>query len=116
MVPFDDYFVSPGQDMYRENILKADELLVEVHILAPAPGTKQAWEKLKNREVYDFTVVSVAAAFAVENDVWQDGRIVLGGVAPIPYRATVVENHSGAGISEAAFAKLRPSSALLRGP
>src|SRR3990170_2910563 len=92
MVPFDDYFVGPRQDILNENVLKPDELLVEVFIPTPAPGTKQAWSKLKNREVYDFAIVSVAAAFAVQNDTWVDGRIVLGGVAPVPYRATPIEN------------------------
>jgi len=92
MVPFDNYFTGPREDVLRENILKPEELLVEVFIPAPAPGTKQAWMKLKNRQVYDFAVVAVAAAFTVANDTWQDGRIVLGGVAPVPYRATPIEN------------------------
>ena len=91
MVPFDSYFVGPRQDILNESVLKPEELLVEVFIPAPAPGTKQAWSKLKNREVYDFAIVSVAAAFAVQNDTWVDGRIVLGGVAPVPYRATAIE-------------------------
>src|SRR3989338_12336 len=92
MVPFDNYFVGPRQDILNESVLKPEELLVEVFIPTPAPGTKQAWSKLKNREVYDFAIVSVAAAFAVQNDTWVDGRIVLGGVAPVPYRATAIEN------------------------
>jgi len=92
VVPFDNYFIGPREDVLRENILKPNELVVEVFIPTPAPGTKQSWMKLKNRQVYDFAVVSVAAAFTVENDTWKDGRIVLGGVSPVPYRATVVEN------------------------
>src|SRR3990167_5410992 len=36
--------------------------------------------------------VAVAAAFQVANDTWTDGRVVLGGVAPVHYRATVIEN------------------------
>ena len=91
-VPFDSYFTSPRENVLRENVLKDDELLVEIFVPAPAPGTKQAWTKLKNREVYDFAVVSVAAVFMASEDTWQDGRIVLGGVAPVPYRAQVVEN------------------------
>jgi xanthine dehydrogenase YagS FAD-binding subunit len=91
-VPFDTYFTSPREDVLRENVLKPEELLVEVFVPAPATGTKQAWTKLKNREVYDFAVVSVAAVFTVAGETWQDGRIVLGGVAPVPYRAQVVEN------------------------
>ena len=92
MVPFNQYFISPRVDVLRENILKPNELLTEVFIPTPAPGTKQAWMKLKNRQVYDFAVVSVAAAFTTQGDNWADGRIVLGGVAPVPYRATVIEN------------------------
>ena len=91
VVPFDDYFISPRVDVLRENILKPNELLTEVFIPTPAPGTKQAWTKLKNRQVYDFAIVSVAAAFTTQNDTWADGRIVLGGVSPVPYRATVIE-------------------------
>ena len=91
-VPFDEFFIGPRVDVLRENVLKPTELLVEVFIPTPAPGTKQAWAKLKNRQVYDFAVVSVAAAFTVDNGAWKDGRLVLGGVAPVPYRATVVEN------------------------
>lgn len=91
-IPFDSYFTGPREDVLRENVLKPDELLVNVFVPAPPPGTRQAWTKLKNREVYDFAVVSVAAAFTAAGDTWQDGRIVLGGVAPVPYRAAVVEN------------------------
>jgi len=92
MVAFDNYFIGPREDILRENILKPEEIVTEVFIPTPAAGTKQAWMKLKNRQVYDFAIVSVAAAFVVQNDTWQDGRVVLGGVAPVPYRATVVEN------------------------
>lgn len=91
-IPFDDYFIGPGEDILRENVLQTNELMTEVFIPAPAQGTKQAWAKLKNRQVYDFAIVSVAAAFTEANGTWTDGRIVLGGVAPVPYRATVVEN------------------------
>jgi len=91
-VPFDSYFISPREDVLRENVLKPEELLVDVFVPAPAPDAKQAWTKLKDRQVYDFAIVSVAAVFTVEGETWQDGRIVLGGVAPVPYRAQVVEN------------------------
>ncbi len=90
-IPFDSYFIGPREDVLRENLLKADELLVNVTIPALAPNTKTAWNKLKDRQVYDFALVSVAAVVTQENGVWKDGRIVLGGVAPVPYRAKVVE-------------------------
>lgn len=89
-VPFDEYFVGPREDVMRENVLQSNELLVNVQVPA-ADNTRMAWIKVKDRQVYDFAVASVAVAFTEENGVWQDGRIVLGGVAPVPYRATVVE-------------------------
>ena len=43
------------------------------------------------REVWDFALCSVAAMVTVQNGVVSDARIVLGGVAPIPYRALKAE-------------------------
>jgi xanthine dehydrogenase YagS FAD-binding subunit len=91
-VQFDSYFVGPREDVLRETVLKKDEFMTHVEIPNPAAGTKFAWTKLKDRQVYDFAVVSVAAAFTVEGGNWKDGRITLGGVSPVPYRAKVVED------------------------
>ena len=91
-VPFDSYFVGPREDVLRETVLKKDEFMTYVEIPNPAAGTKFGWSKLKDRQVYDFAVVSVAAAFTVEGGNWKDGRITLGGVSPVPYRAKVVED------------------------
>jgi len=92
MVPFDNYFIGPREDVLRETVLKPDELMTEVTIPNPAAGTRQAWTKLKDRQVYDFAIVSVAVSFQESGGVWQDGRVVLGGVAPVPYRAKVIED------------------------
>jgi xanthine dehydrogenase YagS FAD-binding subunit len=91
-VAFDDYFHGPREDVLTETVLKPNEVLTEVFVPASAAGMKMAWNKLKDRQVYDFAVVSVAAAFTLDGGNWKDGRITLGGVAPVPYRATVVEN------------------------
>jgi len=91
-VPFDQYFHGPREDVLTENVLKPNEVMTEVFIPTPAAGTKMAWIKLKDRQVYDFAVVAVAAVFTVNGGNWADGRITLGGVAPVPYRAQVVED------------------------
>ncbi len=92
VVPFDSYFIGPREDVLRENVLKSNELLVNVEIPRLASNTRTAWFKLKDRLTYDFAVVSVAAVVTQENGVWKDGRIVLGGVSPVPWRAKVVED------------------------
>jgi xanthine dehydrogenase YagS FAD-binding subunit len=92
-VPFDQYFHGPREDVLTENVLKPNEVMTEVVVPTPAAGSKMAWNKLKDRQVYDFAVVSAAAIFTVDGSGnWQDGRITLGGVAPVPYRAQVVED------------------------
>jgi xanthine dehydrogenase YagS FAD-binding subunit len=91
-VNFDDYFHGPREDVLTENVLKSNEVMTEVFVPTPAAGAKMAWNKLKDRQVYDFALVSVAAVFTLDGGNWKDGRITLGGVSPVPYRATVVEN------------------------
>src|SRR3977135_3065063 len=91
-IAFDNYFHGPREDVLTETVLKPNELMTEISVPTPAAGTKMAWTKLKDRQVYDFAVVSVAVAFTVDGaGKWTDGRVVLGGVAPVPYRAAVVE-------------------------
>src|SRR5579859_1693106 len=91
-VKFDDYFHGPREDVLTENVLKSNEVMTEVFVPTPAAGSKMAWNKLKDRQVYDFALVSVAAIFTLDGGNWKDGRITLGGVSPVPYRATVVED------------------------
>src|SRR5437870_9811624 len=91
-VAFDAYFHGPRVDVLRENVLKKDEFMTHVEIPNPASGTKMAWNKLKDRQVYDFALTSVAVAFTMDGNNWKDGRITLGGVSPVPYRAKVVED------------------------
>ena len=91
-ISFDEYFTGPRVDVLRENILKPGEFMTHVTIPTPAGGTKFGYTKQKDRQVYDFALTSVAVAFTLDGGNWKDGRITLGGVAPVPYRATVVEN------------------------
>ena len=108
---FDDYFIGPRQDVLRENILQPNELMVDVQVPTPAANTKMAWLKLKDRQVYDFALTSVAVVATIEGGAWQDGRIVLGGVAPVPWRAEVVEKAlAGKDVKSAA----KSAAALIR--
>src|SRR5581483_11418995 len=92
-VAFDQYFHGPREDVLTENVLKPNEIMTQVQVPKPPAGTKMAWTKIKDRQVYDFAMASVAVAFTVDgNGAWQDGRVVLGGVSPVPYRASVVED------------------------
>src|SRR5438094_5164412 len=91
-VSFDEYFTGPRVDVLRENILKPGEFMTHITIPNPPGGVKFGWSKLKDRQVYDFALTSVAVAFTMDGNNWKDGRITLGGVSPVPYRAKVVED------------------------
>jgi xanthine dehydrogenase YagS FAD-binding subunit len=85
-VPLESFFTDlPG------NALGADEILTEIQVPAPKPNTKSTYLKFRERNAIDFAIVSVGCALTVEGGVCKDVRIVLGGVAPTPLRATAAE-------------------------
>lgn len=90
-VPLEKFFVSPRQDPRRENILLPNEILTEIEVPNAPAGSKAIYIKEMVREIWDFALCSVAAMVTVKDGVVQDARIVLGGVAPIPYRAAKAE-------------------------
>lgn len=90
-VPLDKFFVTPRQDVRRENVLLPNEILTDIEVPSAPAGSKAIYVKEMVREIWDFALCSVAAMVTVQNGVVQDARIVLGGVAPIPYRALKAE-------------------------
>jgi xanthine dehydrogenase YagS FAD-binding subunit len=91
VVPMDRFFVLPKVDPSRENVLRADEILAGLDIPNAPRGAKAVYVKEMVREVWDFALCSVAAMVTMQNGAVQDARIVLGGVAPVPYRALMAE-------------------------
>ena len=85
-MPSSDFFVRPERDVSRENILEPNELLVEVELPPSPPGARSRYAKIMDREAWTHAVVSVAAVLSIEEQICNDARIVLGGVAPIPWR------------------------------
>lgn len=86
-----DFFVLPKQNAARENVLAEDELLVSIHLPAPRPGQRSAYHKEMDREAWTHAVVSAAVVLEMDKDVCRSARIVLGGVAPIPWRVPDAE-------------------------
>jgi xanthine dehydrogenase YagS FAD-binding subunit len=90
-VPIEKFFVTPRQDPTRENILTPDEILAAIEVPSAPAGSRAVYVKEMVREVWDFALCSVAAMVTLRNGVVSEARIVLGGVAPIPYRALKAE-------------------------
>jgi xanthine dehydrogenase YagS FAD-binding subunit len=72
--------------------LETDEIVTEIQVPKPAAGTRMTFNKMRQRKAMDFAIVSVASAIALSDGRVADARIILGGVSPMPYRATKVEN------------------------
>src|SRR5436190_19621388 len=90
-VLMEKFFVTPRENVLRENVLLPNEILTAIDVPAAPAGAKAIYIKEMVREVWDFALCSVAAMVTVQNGVVQDARIVLGGVAPLPYRALKAE-------------------------
>ncbi len=86
-----DFFAPPSKDPARENVLAHDEVLMEVHLPAASKSLRSSYHKELDRESWTHAVVSVAAALDMDGGVCRGARIVLGGVAPIPWRVPKVE-------------------------
>ena len=90
-VKAEDFFVLPEQNPHNATILKKNELVTQVLIPAKAKTVKSHYLKFRERDSFDFAMVSVAAAARIDAGVLNDVRIVLGGVAPKPWRAYKAE-------------------------
>ena len=62
-----------------------------MRLAAPRPGTRSAYQKVMDREAWTHAVVSAAVVLEIDQDVCRAARIVLGGVAPIPWRVPEAE-------------------------
>jgi xanthine dehydrogenase YagS FAD-binding subunit len=67
--------------------LKPDEIVTEVRVPRATVNSRQAFIKFRLRDSVDFAIVSVATVMTMSNNVCEDARIILGGVAPVPYVA-----------------------------
>lgn len=91
-VPLSDFFVLPSQNVRRENILAQNELITHVLVPPPAPGARSAYVKEREKDSYDWALSSAAVVVTPGRDGRiRDARVVLGGVAPVPWRALEAE-------------------------
>ena len=86
-----EFFVLPRQNAARENVLTAGEVLAHIEIPAAKPGTRSSYQKVMDREAWTHAVVSAAVVLEMDKDVCRSARIVLGGVAPIPWHVPDAE-------------------------
>ena len=86
-----DLFVTPHGRDRREHALRKGELIVAVRVSEAALERRGTFLKAMDRKAWSFALVSVAASARVRDGKAHDVRIVLGGVAPIPWRVPAAE-------------------------
>ena len=93
VIQLDKFFTLPADgNIRRENVLKNDEIITQIQVPASPVAARSTYLKFKERESMDFALASVAAAVQLRaSKSIAQARVVLGGVAPIPWRAPQAE-------------------------
>jgi len=92
VVDAQDYFIGPDVDITRMTILKPGDLLVAIRIPSTWAGAQFYFEKVRDRPVWDFPLVNIAAAMKMDGNNIKEIRIATNGVAAHPVRLVQVEN------------------------
>jgi xanthine dehydrogenase YagS FAD-binding subunit len=91
VVNAEDYWIGPGVDITRMNVLAPNELLVAIRIPATMAGAQFYFEKVRDRQVWDFPLVNVASAIKANGGNIGEVRLVVNAVAATPRRLKNVE-------------------------
>jgi xanthine dehydrogenase YagS FAD-binding subunit len=92
VVDAEDYFVGPDIDITRMNMLRPGYLLTAIRVPSTWAGAEFYFEKIRDRNVWDFPLMNVASAMRSSGDTIQDIRIAVNAVAARPLRLKMVED------------------------
>lgn len=92
LVPLEEFFVLPKDDVTKETILEHNEVVTEILLPAPPEGLKTSYRKVRARRSWDFALAGTALAIAFDGDTVKSAKVVLSGAAPIPWRSERTEN------------------------
>ena len=91
-VPAEDYFVGPGVNITRMTVLQPGDMLTAIRIPGDWAGSQFYFEKVRDRQVWDFALVSVASAMVLNGSTIERMRLAVNGVAARPLRLPQVES------------------------
>jgi xanthine dehydrogenase YagS FAD-binding subunit len=116
-VAFEDFFLLPGDTPELEHPLGRDELIVAIEVPGATIGRRSIYLKFRDRQSYEFALVSVCAALTVKDGVIADVRVALGGVGTKPWRARSAEAElRGAPASDESFARAAAAELAVAAP
>ena len=91
-VKAEDFFIGPDINIERMTVVEQDEILTSIKLSKKWAGAKFYFEKVADRNTWDFALVNVACAKIIEDNIFKDLRIVLGGVSCVPMRLNACED------------------------
>ena len=91
-VKAEDFFIGPEKNITRMTVVESNEILTSIHLPKKWAKAKFYFEKVADRNTWDFALVNIACSKIIENNIIKDIRIVLGGVSCIPMRLTACED------------------------
>jgi xanthine dehydrogenase YagS FAD-binding subunit len=116
-IPIDDFYLLPGDTPQIEHPLAHGELITAIH-LPPSPlAAGSLYLKFRDRQSYEFALVSVCAALTIKDDAVADVRVALGGVGTKPWRARRAEEElRGAQASDESLARAAAAELSVAAP
>ena len=90
-IPFTDFHRLPGSTPERDNVLERGDLIIAIEVPARPEGRASHYLKVRDRQSYEFALVSAAAAVAANGRQISSVRLAMGGVAHKPWRLSAAE-------------------------
>jgi len=90
-ITFTEFHRLPGNTPERDNVLERGDLIISIEIPPRIEGRASYYLKLRDRQSYEFALVSAAAAVAMDGRRIRSARVAMGGVAHKPWRLTAAE-------------------------
>lgn len=90
-VPLDAFFVLPEKDYTRETVVEAGEIVTDIVLPKPPAGGIGTYRKIRARGAWDFALAGAAVSLGFHGKTVDRARIVLSGVAPVPWRVAAAE-------------------------
>jgi CO/xanthine dehydrogenase FAD-binding subunit len=90
-IPLTEFYLTPAETPDLENVLAHGELITAVEVPLLPAGARSGYLKVRDRASYEFALTSAGVALVIEDGLIREGRVALGGVGTIPWRARGAE-------------------------
>jgi xanthine dehydrogenase YagS FAD-binding subunit len=90
-IPITEFYLQPGDTPQRETTLGTGELILAVKLPHSEAARHSHYLKVRDRQSFEFALASAAVGAEIQDGVWRNVRIALGGVATVPWRARTAE-------------------------